>query len=130
MKIIGDAMHNLDWPQLIADISEAFVLTQLGLGKKIGTTQQSISNWLNGRRVPSAAKAKKFFELAEEAGIDPEDYGLTGKTLKKKIKEDEIKSLPLKVRRLCHTLSELHPRRRRKVMNFLEDMLETFERKN
>jgi transcriptional regulator with XRE-family HTH domain len=123
-------MQNLDWPRLIIDISEALVLTQRELGKQIGTTQQSVSNWLNGRRVPSDAKAKKFFKLAEEANISLDGYGLPGKELKKIQKKDEIKSLPIKIRRLSFRLTELHPRRRKKIMSYLEDMLDTLEKKH
>ena len=123
-------MHNLDWPKLISDISEALVLTQRELGRRIGTTQQSVSNWLNGRRIPSEAKAKKFFELAEEAGITLDGYELPGKELKKKQRQEEIKALPVKIRRLSFRLTELHPRRRKKIMSYLEDMLDTLEKKH
>lgn len=123
-------MHDLDWPRLISDISEALVLTQRELGKSIGTTQQSVSNWLNGRRVPSDTKAKRFFKLAEEAGISYEDYRLPQKILKEKQKKLEIKSLPIKIRRLSVKLNNLHPRRRKKIMEYLEDMLETVEKKH
>ena len=123
-------MHNLNWPKLISDISEALVLTQRELGRRIGTTQQSVSNWLNGRRVPSDAKAKKFFELAEEAGITLDGYELPGKELKKKQRQEEIKALPVKIRRLSFRLTELHPRRRKKIMSYLEDMLDTLEKKH
>ncbi len=123
-------MYNLDWPRLISDISEALVLTQRELGKQIGTTQQSVSNWLNGRRVPSEAKAKKFFALADEAGISLDGYGLPGKELKKKQREEEIKALPIKVRRLSSRLTELHPRKRKKIMSYLEDMMDTLEKKH
>lgn len=123
-------MDDLDWPKLISDISEALVLTQRELGDKIGTTQQSVSNWLNGRRVPSASKAKKFFELAKSAGIPIDEFKLPGTELKKKQKKEEIKALPVKIRRLSLVLTELHPRRRKKIMSYLEDMLETIEKKH
>lgn len=123
-------MDDLDWPKLISDISEALVLTQRELGDKIGTTQQSVSNWLNGRRVPSASKAKKFFELAKSAGITIDEFKLPGTELKKKMKKEEIKALPVKIRRLSLVLTELHPRRRKKIMSYLEDMLETIEKKH
>jgi transcriptional regulator with XRE-family HTH domain len=123
-------MQNLDWPRLISDISEALVLTQRELGKSIGTTQQSVSNWLNGRRVPSDTKAKRFFKLADEAGISLDGYGLPNKVLKVKEKKQEIKSLPIKVRRLSYQLNDLHPRRRKKIMEYLEDMLDTVEKKH
>jgi len=123
-------MDDLDWPRLIGEISEALVLTQRELGDKIGTTQQSVSNWLNGRRVPSASKAKKFFELADEANIDVSSFQLPGKELQLKKKKEEIKALPVKIRRLSLILTELHPRRRKKIMSYLEDMLETVEKKH
>jgi len=123
-------MDNLDWPKLISDISEALVLTQRELGEQIGTTQQSVSNWLNGRRVPSASKAKKFFELAKEANVEITEFKLPGTELKKKQKKEEIKALPVKIRRLSLILTDLHPRRRKKIMSYLEDMLETIEKKH
>ena len=112
-------MDDLDWPRLIGEISEALVLTQRELGDRIGTTQQSVSNWLNGRRVPSASKAKKFFELADEANIDVSTFQLPGKELQLKKKKEEIKALPVKIRRLSLILTELHPRRRKKIMSYL-----------
>ena len=123
-------MDDLDWPKLISDISEALVLTQRELGEKIGTTQQSVSNWLNGRRVPSASKAKKFFELAKDANVEISGYKLPGKELQVKKRKEEIKALPVKIRRLSLILTELHPRRRKKIMSYLEDMLETIEKKH
>lgn len=123
-------MTDLDWPKLISDISEALVLTQRELGDQIGTTQQSVSNWLNGRRVPSASKAKKFFELAKESNIDATEYRLPGKELQVKKRKEEIKALPVKIRRLSLILTDLHPRRRKKIMSYLEDMLETIEKKH
>ena len=121
-------MDELNWALLIRDISEALVLTQKQLGEEIGTTQQSVSNWLNGRRIPCSGKAEKFFILADKAGIDPSNYKLPKKELSIRKKSNEVKSLPPKIRRICLKISELHPRRRKKVMNYLEDMLETIER--
>jgi transcriptional regulator with XRE-family HTH domain len=123
-------MHNLNWPLLIVNISEALVLTQRELGTEIGTTQQSVSNWLNGRRVPSEAKAKIFFKLAKKANITLSDYELPSKELQVIQKKGEIKSLPIKIRRLSFKITKLHPRRRKKIMSYLEDMLETLEKKH
>lgn len=122
-------MDNLDWPKLIGSISEALVLTQRELGLQVGTTQQSVSNWLNKRRAPSASKAKKFFKLAKEANIDIAEFKLPGTELRKRRKKEEVKALPMKLRRLSLVLTRLHPRRRKKILRYLEDMVETVEKK-
>jgi transcriptional regulator with XRE-family HTH domain len=123
-------MQNLNWPLLIVNISEALVLTQRELGTEIGTTQQSISNWLNGRRVPSEAKAKEFFRMAKKANISLESYQLPSKELQVIQKRREIKELPIKIRRLSFKITNLHPRRRKKILSYLEDMLDTLEKKH
>jgi len=120
-------MKKLNWPQLISDISEALVLTQSDLGKAIGTTQQSVSNWLNGRRTPSEAKARKFFELAEQTGIDPDNYKVSKKATRQNLKKQAFKALPLNIRKLSLTLSELPTRRRNTIIRYLEDMMDTFQ---
>ena len=122
-------MKKLNWPQLISDISEALVLTQSDLGKAIDTTQQSVSNWLNGRRTPSEVKAQKFFRLAERAGIDPDDYKVSKKTKRIADQKQAFKTLPLSVRKTSLTLMNLSTRRRNNILSYLNDMMDTIEEK-
>jgi DNA-binding transcriptional regulator YiaG len=68
------AERSIDWASLIQDLCEREVLTQARLGVALHTTQQSVSNWLNGRRMPGPAAAKKLLEMIEAAGLEILDY--------------------------------------------------------
>ena len=120
----------LNWSQLISDISEVLIMNQTDLGKAIGTTQQSISNWLNGRREPSEPNAQKLLELAEQAGIDVAAgiylgiYKLSKKEKRKQDKKQEFKALPLNIRKLVLTISKLSIRKRNSTVRYLEDMMD------
>jgi len=115
-------MNRLNWPQLISDISEALVLNQNDLGESIGTTQQSISNWLNGRRIPSKDKAQNLLKLAAKIGIDLTKYKVSKKEKAKIDKYQEFKELPVNIRKLTLILSKLSTRRGNSTLRYLEDM--------
>jgi len=119
-------MKKINWSELIFDLTEALIMNQTDLAKAIGTTQQSISNWLNGRRGPSDFKAKIILELAEQAGIDwdLEKYDISHKDKQKYLKKKEFKELPLNIRRLMLRISQLSTRKQNSVVRYLEDMMD------
>ena len=122
-----NTVDQINWPLLIVALMEKMVVGQKALGHKCGTTQQSISNWLNGRRIPSSKKGGVITSLCVENGVKTSDYIHTKAELSKIEKKGEFKKLPLKVRRLAIRLSELHPRKRKKILSYLTDMLEVEE---
>ena len=67
-------MKDIDWTLLVNDIQEYNFLTQTDLSDMLNVSQQSISNWQNGSRNPSADAKRKLVETAAKNGIDVNKY--------------------------------------------------------
>ena len=65
---------NVNWSELVEDISENLILTQAQFAEKCQTTQQSVSNWKTGIRRPGVYARGKIRNLAKDAGLKLEDY--------------------------------------------------------
>ena len=113
--------------ELLLDIMETMTLTQEAMALKMGTSQQSISNWLSGRSYPAKSRLSQILELAQEAGLDVENYKKSKEELLLDSKLINFKSFPLPVRRLCSTIDKLHPRKRKKILEDLAYMVEIEE---
>ena len=108
---------------LIRDVMEILCLTQKELGVAIGTTQQSVSNWLNGRRGPTETKADNIKLLAIAAGLDLNDYTIKERP-ERKSKYRGLKPYPRDTWRLLHYLTELSPKYLKKALKELNGHLD------
>ena len=67
-------MKNLNWNRLTDDILEAMVINQSQLAEICKITQQSVSNWKTGSRSPGVYARNQLRQLAQENGLDIENY--------------------------------------------------------
>jgi transcriptional regulator with XRE-family HTH domain len=67
-------MKDVDWGLLVNDIQDDNFMSQTDLSGMLKVSQQSISNWQNGTRNPSANAKKKLLEIACKNGIDINKY--------------------------------------------------------
>lgn len=67
-------MKDVDWSLLVNDIQDNNFMSQTDLSLMLKVSQQSISNWQNGTRNPSADAKKKLLEIAAKNGIDINKY--------------------------------------------------------
>ena len=67
-------MKDIDWSLLVDDIQDNNFLSQTDLSVMLKVSQQSISNWQNGTRNPSADAKMMLVEIAVKKGIDVNKY--------------------------------------------------------
>ena len=67
-------MKDIDWSLLVNDLQDNEFLTQTDLSVMMKVSQQSISNWQNGERNPSAAAKQRLLGIAAKNGIDIQKY--------------------------------------------------------
>lgn len=67
-------MKDIDWRLLVNDIQDNNFFTQTELSVMLKVSQQSISNWQNGTRNPSADAKKRLLGIAEKNGVDINKY--------------------------------------------------------
>jgi transcriptional regulator with XRE-family HTH domain len=67
-------MKDIDWSLLVNDIQDNNFLSQTDLSVMLKVSQQSISNWQNDTRNPSAEAKRKLAEIAAKNGIDLNKY--------------------------------------------------------
>ncbi len=67
-------MKDIDWSLLVNDIQDNNFLSQTDLSIMLKVSQQSISNWQNDTRNPSAEAKRKLAEIAAKNGIDINKY--------------------------------------------------------
>ena len=119
-----------DWSAYIVMILESYVLTQGDLGKKLGTTQQSISNWISGRRDPSPKKQEILHGIAAEVNVSVDDFPIKGEELKKRRYAFAIKYIPKRVRALAVEIQGLGPKKQKKLLADLNAYADLLESKN
>ena len=120
----------IDWPKFLEAIMEKVVLTQEQFALKIGTTQQTISNYTSGRQVPSQEKSELIIDYAlYHAEIKYNDYclGFEGKAAV--FRKLEFDKCPYRVKKLMMRISKLHPRKRRSILDTMEAQLDYEEKK-
>ena len=122
-------INQINWHILLVALMEKMVIGQNKLGAECGTTQQSISNWFKGKSVPSIGMAKKLFALCSENDIQPCEYMHNSAELHKIEKKEEFRKHPIKIKRMIIKLNSLHPRRRRKILDQLCEMVDYLENK-
>lgn len=67
-------MKDIDWRLLVNDIQDNNFFTQTELSVMLKVSQQSISNWQNGTRNPSADAKRRLLGIAEKNGVDINKY--------------------------------------------------------
>ena len=67
-------MKDIDWSLLVNDIQDNNFLSQTALSDLLKVSQQSISNWQNGTRNPSANAKMRLVEITSKNGIDVNKY--------------------------------------------------------
>jgi putative transcriptional regulator len=63
-----------DFTELLKALRQRRDLTQEQLAHEIGVSFSTVNLWENGRRRPQPFLAKKIFELAHLAGLNPVDF--------------------------------------------------------
>jgi len=79
-----------NWPGLIADLQEKYLVHQSDIAELCGVTQQAISHFANQSRNPNNLTAYKIKLLAKEAGFDLSAYNLRDIS-----KNEELPRLPV-----------------------------------
>ena len=67
-------MKDINWSLLVNDIQDNNFLSQTDFSVMLNVSQQSVSNWQNGTRNPSADAKRKLVEIAAKNGIDTNKY--------------------------------------------------------
>jgi transcriptional regulator with XRE-family HTH domain len=67
-------MKDIDWSLLVNDTQDNNFLSQTDLSVMLNVSQQSISNWQNATRNPSANAKRRLIEIATKNGIDVNKY--------------------------------------------------------
>ena len=67
-------MANTDFPRLVKALRDKRGLTQEQLAREIGVSFSTVNVWENGHRRPQPYLAKRLLEMADEAGLDQEEY--------------------------------------------------------
>lgn len=67
-------MKDINWRLLVNDIQDNNFYTQTELSVMLKVSQQSISNWQNGTRNPSADAKMRLVEIAKKNGVDISKY--------------------------------------------------------
>ena len=67
-------MKDIDWSLLVNDMQDNNFLSQTDLSAMLKVSQQSVSNWQNGTRNPSADAKRKLVEIAAKKEIDINKY--------------------------------------------------------
>jgi len=108
-------------PELIKDIMESLVLTQMEFAAHLKCTQQSISSWLNFVRYPGREKMANILKLATMANLDPESYKIDQES--EKFRKD-ISPYPKDVQELIISLINLHKNAKKKRLVILNMCLD------
>jgi len=69
-------MKDVDWKSFVAELLDKLILTQGELAERLGSAQQTVSNWKNGSRKPGRYAIRKLLPLASEAGLNLKKYGI------------------------------------------------------
>lgn len=120
----------INWPLFITVLMEEMVCTQEELAKTMQTTQQTISHWLTGFRNPIQKHAEQFAFIAACYDVDIYEYEHSKRERQRIAKLKEFKQLPKKIRDLTKDLTQMHPRKRNRILGELKDMLNYYEEKN
>ena len=67
---------DVDWKSFVAELLDKLILTQGELAERLGSAQQTVSNWKNGSRKPGRYAMRKLLPLASEAGLNLKKYGI------------------------------------------------------
>lgn len=67
-------MALVNYPALLKALRRVRALTQEQLAHEIGVSFSTVNVWENGHRQPQPFLAKKIRELAQAAGLDPDDF--------------------------------------------------------
>ena len=67
-------MANTKFPRLVKALRDKRGLTQEQFVREIGVSFSTINVWENGHRHPQPYVSKRLLEMAEEAGLDQEEY--------------------------------------------------------
>ena len=51
---------DVDWKSFVAELLDKLILTQGELAERLGSAQQTVSNWKNGSRKPGRYAMRKF----------------------------------------------------------------------
>jgi transcriptional regulator with XRE-family HTH domain len=114
----------MDYAAYIEAIMETYAKTQLDLASVVGTSQQTISNWLKGYRRITPERLlvlKKIFPKVKQDSF-PEGKGLRSRRIFKGLKAD--------VRGFAHCLKALEPQERKKLLRRLTNMVKFYEQEN
>lgn len=120
---MNKAEKHENWSSYILELMEIKVLTQRDLAFEIGTTQQSISNWLDDKRKPSPEVRAKLMRLGAPLGMRLKHYTLN----KASQRIEDFKTVPVSIRKVCCIIADLHPRKRSRVLRDLNDLMAMYE---
>jgi len=107
----------VNWKDYVETIMEVYVLSQDGLAKSLGTTQQSISNWKTRARTPSAPKQSLMLEKYPD--VNREDFPLGGEEVVVFARAEAYKELPQDVRGFVRRMN-MH--KTQKVINIFTEL--------
>ncbi len=122
-------MKGIDWQRLIRDLTEELVCTQGELAEKIGSTQQSISNWSTNIRCPSKTKSKALLKLLKETNLVLEDYLLNDDSIGTEELMNTFLDVSPKIRRLIYKIHNLSARKRKEILVDLTNLIKISEAK-
>ena len=63
-----------NWPLLVRETMDAAFLPQTAMADRLKVSQQSVSNWLTGKRNPRAHVIPGLLKLAQDIGLDIGSY--------------------------------------------------------
>ena len=63
-----------NWPLMVRDTMDAAFLPQTEMADKMEVSQQTVSNWLNGARIPSVKNIPELLKLALNSELEIRKY--------------------------------------------------------
>jgi transcriptional regulator with XRE-family HTH domain len=115
MYLYTDDNWSFDWPKMLSSIMEEAVFTQKDLASALGTQQQSISNWMNGKRSPPGNYKIEILNMGLSIKLLLADF-LIKKVPKKNLRLDK------RGKTLISKLSKLNYKQRDKILSDLKKL--------
>jgi len=126
---MSNMMHDdIDMPAYLMHIKETMIVTQLNLSKKIGTSQQNCSKWMDGTRRMSPKFHSIILALGDECGLDIDNFRITKtKTKIQRMTLNQIqryRNQPLEMRRIMDNMLDMSNHKRKRVLGELSDWID------